>query len=407
MAQLDEVSRPYPALPGVRAVAANNLGVGLLWSGRPDEAANVLMDSACRLEEARIDLTAMNAWAHLGLCELVAGRLDQAERSAVKARDWAEPRGVMSRFELRAAHVTKAYVDLLHAETDEADRAVAAALAATDGADEPAQRMAAYVCQALIAVSRGRARAAHDALAKATAVAHMWAPPTFLQDWHMRASIETLLLGYSPGELTEQVSNLGPVADLSAAGRVCVARLLCASGDLAGAESVARSTCDLAVNGRVDPLAETEAWLVRAVVADRLRRTHESHEYLRRALKVATPQRLLRPFLVSDSERWPMLLQQLVDLDPASGEIGTEILVRLGARAPTTSEPEPLREHLTDRELTVLWALPTMRTNSEIAADLFISVNTVKAHVRTLYRKLEVANRRDAVRRGRSLGILS
>ena len=64
--------------------------------------------------------------------------------------------------------------------------------------------------------------------------------------------------------------------------------------------------------------------------------------------------------------------------------------------------PEPL----THRELAVLQLLPTMQSNEEIAHDLLISVNTVKAYLKSLYRKLEVPNRRTAVQRGRALGFI-
>ncbi len=57
-------------------------------------------------------------------------------------------------------------------------------------------------------------------------------------------------------------------------------------------------------------------------------------------------------------------------------------------------------EHLTERELIVLHYLPTMLKAGEIASDLYVSVNTVKAHLRSMYRKLGVSNRREAVGTG-------
>ena len=55
----------------------------------------------------------------------------------------------------------------------------------------------------------------------------------------------------------------------------------------------------------------------------------------------------------------------------------------------------------------VLRFLPTMMSNQEIAAELFVSVNTVKSHLKAIYRKLDVADRREAVRRARRLELLA
>jgi LuxR family maltose regulon positive regulatory protein len=54
----------------------------------------------------------------------------------------------------------------------------------------------------------------------------------------------------------------------------------------------------------------------------------------------------------------------------------------------------------------VLRFLPTMMSNADIASELFVSVNTVKTHVKSIYRKLEVTRRQDAVRRAHQLHIL-
>jgi LuxR family maltose regulon positive regulatory protein len=47
-----------------------------------------------------------------------------------------------------------------------------------------------------------------------------------------------------------------------------------------------------------------------------------------------------------------------------------------------------------------------MMSNADIASELFVSVNTVKTHVKSIYRKLDVARRQDAVRRARQLHLL-
>ena len=70
-------------------------------------------------------------------------------------------------------------------------------------------------------------------------------------------------------------------------------------------------------------------------------------------------------------------------------------------------EPHALPVPLNDRELTVLRFLPTNLSAAEIGGEMFLSVNTVKTHMRKLYSKLDVHTRADAVQRGRALGLLA
>ncbi|MEZ5273241.1 MAG: LuxR C-terminal-related transcriptional regulator [Ilumatobacteraceae bacterium] len=73
------------------------------------------------------------------------------------------------------------------------------------------------------------------------------------------------------------------------------------------------------------------------------------------------------------------------------------------AAAPTTGG---LVEPLTEREVAVLHHLPTPLSQREIAAELFVSLNTVKTHCRAIFRKLGVGDRKAAVRAAREHGLL-
>ena len=84
--------------------------------------------------------------------------------------------------------------------------------------------------------------------------------------------------------------------------------------------------------------------------------------------------------------------------------LATQLLERMRIDGDVTAAQ--FVERLTERELTVLRYLPTMMSNSEIAAEMYFSVNTVKTHLKSIYRKLEVTRRREAVERARVLSLI-
>ncbi|MGD8793071.1 MAG: LuxR C-terminal-related transcriptional regulator [Anaerolineae bacterium] len=61
---------------------------------------------------------------------------------------------------------------------------------------------------------------------------------------------------------------------------------------------------------------------------------------------------------------------------------------------------------MTDREIEILRLIAAGRTNPEIAEHLYLSLNTVKWHVKNLYGKLGVGSRIEAAARGQELGML-
>jgi LuxR family maltose regulon positive regulatory protein len=65
-----------------------------------------------------------------------------------------------------------------------------------------------------------------------------------------------------------------------------------------------------------------------------------------------------------------------------------------------------LVDPLSEREMSILRYLPSRLSNREIGDELYVSLNTVKSHLKTIYRKLDVDRRDEAVRRARQLGLL-
>jgi LuxR family transcriptional regulator, maltose regulon positive regulatory protein len=86
-----------------------------------------------------------------------------------------------------------------------------------------------------------------------------------------------------------------------------------------------------------------------------------------------------------------------------------ELVARVERRlrlVPRGAPRRPYEEDLSDRELAVLRLLATDLTQREIGEALYVSFNTIKTHVKSIFRKLDVATRADAVSRARELRLL-
>ena len=102
--------------------------------------------------------------------------------------------------------------------------------------------------------------------------------------------------------------------------------------------------------------------------------------------------------------------RDVVGSDPIWPFVSRELdatAVRVGRRpAPVARRPGVLVEELTDRELSILRMLAGSASQREIGAALFLSINTVKGYAKSLYRKLDVGTRQDAVQRARALKLI-
>ena len=129
-------------------------------------------------------------------------------------------------------------------------------------------------------------------------------------------------------------------------------------------------------------------------------------EELEAALGAAAPQRLRQPFLAAGP---PMndLLSARVELGTVDPAFAADLLSRMAVHA---RQPRPssraIQVPLTARELNILGYLATTLSTKEIAQTLYVSINTVKTHQRSIHQKLGASDRRQAVARARTLGLL-
>jgi LuxR family maltose regulon positive regulatory protein len=150
----------------------------------------------------------------------------------------------------------------------------------------------------------------------------------------------------------------------------------------------------------------SEAFLLEAIAQDALDNESAAGRALEGALDLAEPDGAVLPFLLHPV---PGLLERHARQRTAHAALVADMLSLLAGRrlAPQPSGPEPLHEPLSDSEIRVLRYLPTNLTGPEIAGELYVSLNTVRTHMRHLYEKLGTHTRADTVARGRALGLLA
>jgi LuxR family maltose regulon positive regulatory protein len=178
-----------------------------------------------------------------------------------------------------------------------------------------------------------------------------------------------------------------------------------ADGDPAGALSVLHDVLDgtAPVLGYVTVV---EAHLLAGLAHRQLGDQRAASQEAERALALAESDRLILPFAMTGSAG---LLEALPRHQTAHGALLADILDVLhgSSRAAREQSSLPPAEELSPGELRVLRYLPTNLSRPEIAGELSVSPNTVSAHIRSIYAKLQVRDRSSAVQRARELRLLA
>jgi ATP/maltotriose-dependent transcriptional regulator MalT len=132
---------------------------------------------------------------------------------------------------------------------------------------------------------------------------------------------------------------------------------------------------------------------------------------LERGLELAKAEQTKLPFVMERTWLWQVLRRD-PELAHHYHELVAPPAMSSGAvpfqrKAPPSDQAAPVVvERLSEREREVLTRASRMLSTAEIATEMYLSVNTVKTHLRNIYRKLSATNRSEAVRRARQLQLI-
>ncbi len=322
------------------------------------------------------------------------GELLTAHTTATDAMDLARRSGLDTHPGLFDAVLTLAGLALEADQLDSAEQLIEEALRRGEGTRPPFEVMALVERAALFGArqdhgealsSLDRARGALPAGSRSP----LWSRIDALE---ARIRIE---LGDAEGALT-----LVQALPASAQRHLIEASAWAAIGQLPHAQTCLSHT-DQEEQG---PRLAIAACLLQAGVDQQLGLDHDAE--LRRAVSLARPQQFIRTLLTGSPGLTDSLIAHLVHL-PGDPYVDNLLVAAERMQARHVAVPSGSREGtLSEREQGVLGYLPTRLTTREIADELYISMNTLKSHLKSIYRKLDASSRTDAVTHARGLGML-
>jgi LuxR family transcriptional regulator, maltose regulon positive regulatory protein len=282
------------------------------------------------------------------------------------------------------ATLVGAALDLEAGKLESADRQLRAAETAAQTDGKPGLQGLVSLGFARLATARGHEAAASTYLTEARFVFR--APSA-----SVRAVFAVEALRQAAAFVSEPETGLLSALPDRADTRLLRARLAVAHGD---------ATAAAALLAGLDAAQTTRERVERGVLGALVaidRDANTAHAHLRETLRVARSEGFYRTVLEQGSG-----VSDLLRSFPPEGALAAyvEELLAMADAAPAPLRPGAVNgfvEQLSPREVAVLRYLPSRLTNQEIAAQLFVSMNTLKTHQKRIYRKLGANSRRDAV----------
>jgi LuxR family maltose regulon positive regulatory protein len=373
-----------------------------LWAGHLDGAELHLREGLAVAVRAGLTSQQLACLSQLALVHAMRAEADEAFRWGTKAVELAAESSLSSSMEAAGGHLALAWVHYYRDDLGEASRH--ADQAAASGVGWQPMTLGVAILRARLQRARGDNAGSLDTVAGVRRELASWRPPLQLWRWLLLTEAELRASAghaQSASAIRQSLDEDGP---LSGGEALVLARLHFAEGDPAGAAGTLAACLDGSASGGFLMVA-AEAWLLDALASDALGDHDRAARSLERALGLAEHGGLSRSFLDAGAPARSLLARYRQRV-PTSWSYLDELLHASADAAHVTVLAPRLIEHLTEREHTVLRYLPSLMTYEEIAADLYVSLNTVKTHAYGIFRKLGVTGRRQAVRSARELHLL-
>ncbi|MDX6418276.1 MAG: LuxR family transcriptional regulator, maltose regulon positive regulatory protein [Trebonia sp.] len=389
----------------LRALALINLGIAELWTSRFDEADRHLEDGvalARQIGRPYLEVTGLAHWAQL----VSWWSFPLGTQRSLQAIELADEHGWADEPVTGLAYLALGVEMVVQGRLEEAGRALDRAERTVRTEVEPAAGVRLHYGRGMLEFVSGRHDAALRAFQRAERLARSLVTPHTLSRRLRSHLLQTLTRRGETGRVEQALANMDRPERERGEMRIAEASLRLAQDNPSAATAVLAPVIDGSAPLQNAHLWDVQAFLLQAIACDALGDAGAARRALERALDRAAPESLLFPFLYDPA---PELLDRHRRHGTAHAGLIAEILNVLAGSEPGShpSGPQRLREPLSHAEARVLRYLPTKLSVPEIADELYLSVNTVKTHMRHLYDKLGAHRRHEAVEQARALGLLA
>ena len=386
-----------------RAITLSTVGAAALWAGHLDGAELHLREGMAVALRAGLASQQFACLSQLALVHAMRGELNEALRCGTNAADLAADQNWSSLSVLGAGgYLALAWFHYYRDDLGEATRYADQAAAASGVGWQP-MTLGVAILRARLQRARGDLTGSLGTVAAVRRDLMGCKGSTYLWRWLLLTEAELRSAAGQPQSVSAIRKTLDERGPLAGGEAVVLTRLYLAEGDPAGAAATLAALDACAPGGFMTVPAEVS--LLDALASDALGDHDRAAVSLERALSLAEHGGLRRSFLDAGAPARSLLARYRQRV-PTSWSYLDEVLQASAESAQVTVPTPKLVERLTERERTVLRYLPSLMTYEEIAADLYVSLNTVKTHAYGIFRKLGVTGRRQAVRSARELHLL-
>jgi LuxR family maltose regulon positive regulatory protein len=399
---------PDTAQPGLggdlRAAALINLGSAEVWTARLADAGHHLEQGAAlahRIGRPYLEATGLAHSAVVAIVRSVALAAERSRQAIELARrhSWSEEPIA------GAAYVVLGATLVLQGRLEEAEPWLGHAERTLPAEAEPAAGLGLSHMRGLLELARGHPGQALAAFQAAERLTRLLVTPHMFATLMRSHRLQTLVQLGETGRAEQALAGMDQHERGTGEMHITLAVLRLAQHN----PQAAATALTPVLNGSAPMTADNGAWavqayLLEAAARDTLGDPAAAGRALEHALDLAEPDGLLLPFLLCPA---PGLLERHSRHRTAHTALAAQILDLLAGTQVPAPEPGHLREPLTGSETRILRYLPTNLTAPEIAGQLYLSVHTVKTHIRHLYAKLGTHRRAQAVEQARALGLLA